>query len=317
MTAAGGFDVETVQMVRLHVEAGRVWYGHDGFFAEDSGHSVEKFFARAPWLGVPLDKIELIRLLGVPENAHLIIRLHERRVARRQRQRIELGSPMLLPVARDRSNPVRVLEALYQPEAAPLACGGLHDMTVWDFPTYAMLAALQDSRPEVPEKAVKALPYHPAWPAISFLPYRSEEVAVRLLTEVVDPRWFRHPLRPHRINKLLNYLGVTPENMKALLEDGPPGRNYDRAELVVNTWMGPPILEQVGAPSNFLMRAYFSTDDRAAGLLRACRRFVRFVYEVWLGEAACRNRDCGFMATQFFKNKAEWTAYQSHRRSLG
>lgn len=318
MTATGGFDVETVQMVRLHVAAGRVWYGHDGFFCEDSGHSVDEFFSRAPWLGVPLDKIETVRLLGVQDNAHLIVRLHERRVARRQRQRIELGSPMLLPVARDRCDPVRVMEALYQPEAAVLACGGLHDMTVWDFPTYTMLAALQDSRPEVPEKAVKALPYHPSWPALSFLPYRDEAVAVRLLTQVIDPRWFRDPFRPHRISKLLNFLGVTPENVKAILGYGPPGRNCDRAKLVVDVWLGEPL--QTGSldrPCNFLMRTYLSSEDQEVGLLRACRRFVRFLYEVWLGEAACRNRDCGFRPTQFFKDEAEWAAYQKHRRSLG
>jgi hypothetical protein len=298
--------------LRLHVAGGRVWVGRDGRVGGDGGLSVRDFLAPT---SPAADDASVVRLLGVRGNAALVCRLHERRTVRHLGQRIELASPALLPTARQREVPAAVLHCLLQPHQHQLACGGIHDMTAYDFPSYFMMAAVDD--PDgTGESATRAMSYHPAWPALSFLPHLDVLAAVDLLCDVVDPRWFRNPFRPHRINKLLNFLGVTPANMRAVTAGAKSGRNLARAERLVRTWFGGDLYRRQQAPNNFLYRVFTACADPASGLLRACRRFVRFVYEVWMSFVSAKVQECGFMPRRFFKDAAESAAFEEHCRGL-
>jgi hypothetical protein len=149
---------------------------------------------------------------------------------------------------------------------------------------------------------------HPAWPALAFVAGPDELVslphAAELLAHVVDPRWYRHPFRPHRFTRLYAHLGLSPANMRARLGVGSPGRHHARALAAVNAWYSPAGLAaygglRCGRPECFLWRVYASQSRSIArGLLRATTRFVDFVSLVWL-EAECRT--AGFEPGRFFR----------------
>lgn len=306
---------EVLRLVRLHVAGGCVWYGHDGLPERNSLRSVEEFLGGT--VGVATGRAAAVRLLGVPGNAELIVRLYRTRALRHEScvQRIELGAPTLLARAVDRDCPHKALLALWQSEPSALACGGFHDMAAVDLPSYALVASLRGPGPGGLDRAVRVLPGHPAWPALSFLPHLSRPTAVRLLAEIVDPRWYRHPFRPHRVSRLLGYLGVSPDNMRAYTGVGVPGRHYGRAALVLDTWFDINRLGNSRQDAAFLDRVFLTAADPAAGLLRASRRFVRFLYEVWLAGLSGRGGECGFLAGEFFTAR-ECAAWERHLGGL-
>lgn len=305
-------DYGQADQVRLHVSSGVVWCGAGGHPGGSSGLPTSAFLDSAAFSGGGGVPPSSFRLVGNRDNADMIVRLYERSVVRGMNYRIELASPSLV----GRAGPAAALRMLWSPAASAVASGGIHVMTSADFPSYLMLAAGASGDAEVAGRACLALSHHPAWPALSFLPRCSESHAVGLISDVVDPRWFRHPFRPHRISRLLAHLGVTPQNAAASLGLGRPGRNYDRFANALAVWYFDGIDSEPSAVNNFLARVLGSRSDRSAGILSACRRFVRFMHEVWVGELS-RSAESGFSPGEFFKSAAEEDAYEEHRAAGG
>lgn len=188
-TVADG--VKVARLVRLHVAGGRVWQGRDAVVT--GGPTVAEFLG-------DVDDDVTYRLLGTSANAGLIVGLHERRARLGLDQRIELFSPAAL-TGRHLTDAAVVLQFLWQPDPASLANGGCHCLSPWDFTAYAVAADLGD--PTSTPRAIRTMRCHPAWPAISFLPFRRDHAAARMLSDILDPRWFRDPSRPHRASRLL------------------------------------------------------------------------------------------------------------------
>lgn len=307
-----------VDLLRLHTdEQGHVWYGHDGAVGENSRCTVGVFFDKLKWLGVNLGSVRVIRLLGVPSNAELIVHLHHMRVRNKIRgQRVVLGSPMVCPTVADRGNPARVLSHLWQ-QYATLPSGCWHDLGDKDYTTYAMITALKDNKGEVDEQVRRIFRYHPLWPAVSFVASANCDAACRLVSHIVDPRWFRHPTRPHRLSRLHAHLGLTDKNMRAwMLQQDVGERNYARLSVLMNSWLGTNRVTDPAGPRNFLVRIHTLSGGGHKGAMIATRRYVRFLYEVWSGEVAMPRPEGGFLPSSFFKHSEEIAAYSTHLRTL-
>jgi len=179
-----------------------------------------------------------------------------------------------------------------------------------EFSAYALIAAMIRSNWKPNDTSRTILKYHPAWPALSFLPALNIDAACRWVSVLVDPRWFVQDFRPNRINKLCSFLGLTPRNMSVL--DGSkvePTQHLERCSLTLKAWVGSSSAADESVPAGFLNRTFRNGDSWSAGMLAASKRFVRFVREVWLSELSQRKM---FDPSMFFKTDAESNAYIAH-----
>jgi hypothetical protein len=306
-----------VAVLRLHTDAdGLVWYGDDGQLAVNSFLPAQDFL-RSDVLGFPLSSAACIRLLGTWANAPLVVHVQQLRASQPEmyrQQRVQLAAPALVPTAALRDDPVAVLQHLWQPTYSSRCPGMWHDMSNLDFCTYAMIQQLAGSV-SVPEIVRRIVVYHPAWPALSFVPGLDVDAGCRLLCDIVDPRWYKHPTHPGRLGRLHAHLGLVPANMRAYLGDGPPGRHFDRAVRVVQTWYG----GQGSSPTGFLGRALAAgrcgQDVCPDGLLRGCRRLADLVAIVWLLEVQPRHPEAHFDPLRFFGDREEADRFLSHYRA--
>ncbi len=285
--------------------------------AADSGLCVEDFL-----LTDRVCAARTIRVLGRADNAAAVEWLHNY-MARHKlpaTTRILLGDPST--VVRNDAGPGEILTATWHAITSRDAVCRWHPLTDSDYTAYALVSAVRCAGGRVTDKARRLLLYHPAYPAISFIPGTNVDACCQLLSEIVDIRWFRHPDRPNRITRLNSYLGLTPRNAVAMLVEPPRPvtPRYSRAVLAATAWLGyppgmlgtstPPVL----SPRDCLRRIYATAPSRVKGLLLATQKFVRFIREVWGGERD-PNTLC-FDPEQFFNSHEEIYAYQEHRRAL-
>jgi hypothetical protein len=226
--------VHTDLLVRLHVDkSGAVWYGDGGEPATNTFLDPWDFFENEARLE-DLDNAKTIRLLGTRDNAPLITKLHERRLADTafKFKRVELGSPGVVPPAWLRDDPISVMHHIWQLPASSNVAGQWHDMQTVDYATYSMMNTFTETAPgrEVPDHTLKIAEYHPTWPAFTFIPTADKHAAARLICDIVDPRWYRHPRHPAQVEvyhedvvvghwKTVKFSGALPAaDVRAMLE---------------------------------------------------------------------------------------------------
>lgn len=306
-------EPEKIEVLRVHVAAnGHVWYGDDVMPAIDSGLPVQEFLTPDE-SGVELRRVRLVRVLGLRQNAALICGMYEIRAQIRERE-IRLGSPALCQTQAVLDDPSKVLQYLWQPDTPSALVQHWHPCDKYDYLTYAMIKELTADPRSVQGHGYAAL--HPAWPALTFIDGVHLPSARQLLVDIVDPRWFIHYWRPHRHNRLYEYLGLTPQNIAAALGAGERGRNYQRAENVLRVWRSENKKEctpDLEAPGAFLRRLAGHYPDPVKGVLRACKKLVSFVTLLWLDAVTRKQPDTGFSPSAFFHTVEEYAAFQAHR----
>ncbi len=320
MTATVSKTIQTT-LLRLHVDVGGiVWYGHDRCFAEDSGLTPVPFLKEHEQFGFQLDGVQQARLLGTASNAELIVALQQQRRRRPRQlgvQGIQLASPAVCPSSGCRSDPHQVMQLLWQPTTSGYTSGFWHDLSEKEFPTYALinrLASCDDGR--LDDRTTRILHYHPAWPALSFLPTLSPWAAANLIAQIVDPRWFRDLTHHNRLSRLFVFLGLTPENVAAFVDGRRGPRHFDRFRFVLDAWSTRGAYTvNIDDPRNFLWRILRHHQGKN-GLLTASKWFVRFIREVWLHELGSREPEAVFVTGDFFRNSEEIRAYVQHREAL-
>lgn len=309
-----------VKLLRLHTDTdGTLWYGRDCLPYESTQRPVSEFHRNPMSFDFGLDRARTVRLLGVADNAALVIALkkcHHDFPELAAKQVVLLGSPQVVPSPALRGNPEIVLQAMWQPSPSGTAAGCWHKMGNREYTSYAIVHELRQTGGKTSEMARRSLRYHPAWPALSFLCGLDEDAACRLISLVIEPRWFRHPFRPTRLSRLNSYLGLNPANMAAFVSGDGGGHNFDRARIVIETWTAG-YTAPTETAGGFLHRLADTAPSGQyhVGLLRACLRFVRFLFEVWTAESAS-DHEAKFEPAMFFKRPEEVEAYAHHRRNL-
>lgn len=301
---------DQISLLRLHTDSnGIVWAGDDVQLAINTACSAPAFF-NSDVLNTPWSKVRSVRLLGIRENAALICHIHQRRAAEPQlltSQRVYLFSPVIQADAKD---PVAILQTLWQPSATSVLSNQMHLMTPQDFCTYGLILETFKAGGQVSDVIRRIIRYHPAWPALSFVRSLNIDHACALLNEIVDPRWFLHPKRPHRLTRLYAYLGLTQKNILAVIRGGDPDRNYNRALLAVRSWYDP---QAVGSyTEDFLWRTCSAGTDQIRGVLRATQRFISFVATYWLTTMNHAHPEAGFRPDLFFHADDEIAAFHKH-----
>lgn len=313
-------EIDQIQVLRLHTaENDLVWFGDDSTLGCNSYLEADDF-VEYDSLGFSLDRVRSIRLFGTAKNAALILRLQQIRLNAAGTSvahlPIMLGSPTICRTDGNLREPEAALHYLWQPESN--LSWQWHHLMSSDYCSYSLIDSLQREFGVVSEKARRIAAYHPAWAAVSFIPHCDIEAACRSLAEIVDPRWYVHYTHPHRLSRLLSYLGVTPHNVSAYLGECQPGRHYERAATMIGTWYNRESVQayntgKCDAPNDFLWRIFSSQDTVGKGILRATERLVSLIYHVWLYAVSPPHPEVTFEPSLFFKNEAESQAFVIHR----
>lgn len=301
-------------IIKLHTaDDGHVWYARGISAVKNSEQIVDSFLLSPVVTGLGLT----FRVLGVQQNAELICALYLRRYKGEVRS-IEVAGPNILDSQYDLRSPEMVLQRMRTAAVAP-ACGGWHQLTMHDYPTYAMLARMLRTNYEYDESVQQYFQLHPAHKALNFIPTLDAASAAKLLIHIVDPRWYIDRRRPDRIKKLELFLGLTPavqvkvSNNKKLLTKT---REF-RCAAVLNSWKTQnPDAVDLKNPANFLYRIYHAAGGGDKGDLRASQAFVRYVNDNWLVGLENRKgaRDGLFAPNLFFKTPAEIESYEYHMK---
>jgi hypothetical protein len=290
-------------VLRLHTDAsGLVWYG-DERGTRNSKQTPREFVENEGVLGSPLPAAPIL-LFGSHANAELITRLGDSMGVNVKRH-VVLVAPIVTFKLHD---PVTLLHQLLQPCSLVLA--SCHIMSAADLLVYAMAFELGIGTAPA-ELATRLAVRHPAWAAISFVRQGSVEAACRLLACILDPRWFRDPHCPSRTSRLRKYLGLTPDNARAFLSQrAQPGRHYDRAKCVFESWWTP--IATDGAPANFLGREFMQYEANSwRSLLRASTRYLDLVVRLWLA-ATAEHPEALFDPKLFFPSRRDAEAFGRH-----
>lgn len=306
------YPVPEEQTLKLHTGLdGCVWYSKNIGPPVNSEKIVDEFLRSPLWAEFG----KTVRLIGTPQNAELISALYLRR-HKREVAAVEVAGPNILNSKEDLTDPKVVLLQM-RSVGLSAACGGWHQVSMHDYPTYAMLARLNRANFTFDDAAVTYLQMHPAYKAAKFIPTLNEEALARLLTTIIDPRWYVDKRLPERAAKLELFLGLTPQIQAHV---STPTRILKRSRefrclAVLNTWR---VEDAVGVdltnPANFLYRVYNAAGGGTRGDLRASQVLVRYLRHTWLAGLETRRgvQDGLFAPNLFFKTPAEIAAYNQH-----
>lgn len=253
--------------LRLHVDDDRrVWWGDARRSAKRSELTSDEFVRQDV-----VHEAVTLRLFGTPGNAELLWRLHLQRARREQFGTVWVHNPQ---GCRPGTPASAALRQLWQPGLPQAIDQQAHVFSAAEYPAYLLVDEML-RRNHAASSATFLLAAHPAWTAASFLgcstPHRRLGLA-KLLAAVGDPRWFRDPARPNRLNRLLAHLGL-----------GGWQSTFDhkcRAAAVRTAWGGDE--DDCDDVHSILCRILGPQARDAGGLRRVDRFFVRFLNLVWL-----------------------------------
>jgi len=299
-------------ITKLHTAVdGKIWYARGVDAVTCSDREIDDF------LKLPLASGfgNIFRLLGVAQNAELIAALYTRRKHNEVRA-VEVAGPNSLPGGSASDNPVLTILQL-RALIASSAAGGWHEVTMSDYPTYALIARLQRNHATFDEAAENYLRLHPVYYALSFIPTLCSLSLSQLLVSIVDPRWFAHPELRDSVGKLFLFLGLTPSVQKKVSDNKAliKSARAIRAAHVMNSWKTTdPDDIDIKKPENFLYRIWHEAGGGWRGDLRASQAFVRYMRDNWLAGLDKRvGRADGLFAPDiYFKTPEEMVAFKRH-----
>lgn len=295
--------------LKLHTDKrGHVWYC-DGVTSPRNSEQTADTFLRS----AVVNRLSAqVRLLGLPQNAELIIELFLRR-QKREIAHVQVASSRAAGAPDEILDPVTALLKMRALQASS-SCGGWHSVAMSDYAIYAMLAHFLRNDFVLDDTAATYLHAHPVYKIVSFIPSINEAALARLLVTIIDPRWYVDTRMPDRASKLELFLGLTPKiqrrvsNAKVILSKA---REF-RCATVLQCWKTQTVDSAVvDAPREFLWRIWGTAGGDAAGDLRASQAFVRFLRLNWLETLDTRRgkKDGLFLPTRYFKNATERQAF--------
>lgn len=297
--------------IKLHTDNdGHVWYAKGIGPPTNSEQIVDEFMLSPVLAGIGL----CVRVLGTQQNAELIAALYLRR-HKGEIRALEVAGPQIV-LAAATTDPRDAIIKMRGMAIAP-ACGGWHPVSMMDYPTYAMLARMLRTNFVLDESASTYYHLHPAYRALSFIPGLCPEEVAKLLTTVIDPRWYVDLRMPERTSKLELYLGLTPRAQRRVSDKTQilkRSRELRCANVLACWKTADPASVDLTAPAHFLYRVYKYAGGGPKGDLRASQAFVRYLRHNWLAGLENRNgvKDGLFAPDLFFKSPAEIESYSRH-----
>lgn len=298
--------------VKVHTDDdGYVWYSDGVSQPQNSGQTAEGFLRVSAVNSLSTQ----VRLLGVPQNADLIVEFFKRR-QRKEIADIQIAGPNgCVAVLNDPTSTLLRMRGL---TVSP-SCGGWHSMTATEFATYSLLAQLQKNQFafDMPTKAYFTL--NPLHKLLRFIPAINEAACANLLATIIDPRWYVDARMPDRSSKIELFLGLTPKVQKRVSDSSiiVTKKREIRCAVVLNCWKTKdPDEVDMTDPREFLWRIWKTAGSNSNGDLRASQAFIRFLRLNWLDLLDTRpgKKDSIFAPSRFFKTPAEVKAFVAYMK---
>ena len=236
------------------------------------------------------------RVLGCPVNYQLIAELYMKLVYGREGSRVLVGSPNVC--AHRYGDIERLLLCLSAPS--------VHDSLVhrWHvadkYICNNLLLLYYYHQEGMCDVVTRTYGYHCLSRHFDFISLESVELAVKLISEIVDPRWFLKAEKPYRLSRLEHHFGLNyhqPRISKSLDCD-----SQRRLSLLRS------IVDELPHDSVIVSEKTYIGDARLR-MTETCRKVLSFVARVWLSELSL---DGYFDPQRFFKRTLNLDAYRLH-----
>jgi hypothetical protein len=282
-------------------DGGQVWYLEGDDMPASSGQPVDAFLPTIAW--------DRVRLVGMPANAELAVRLYEQKRAGRL-QSLEVCSPFCCESVEDRKDPEVLLFKMRAYEA-PVSVGGWHQFAERDVLSYLLAAHVYAGKP-IGATQYKILMAHQVWPALSFIRRLDTEAVCKLIGTIIDPRWYVDAVDPDSPVRLEQFLGLYQKIQTSKIE---PSDSSKRYQLVLDCWKtsAPGGQLQKLGPDQFLWRTWHAKGGGTKGDLGASKLFVEYLKAVWT-VVVCDGPKTSrlFVPEHFFASEDEVKAYKAH-----
>lgn len=151
----------------------------------------------------PSNRLEpgVYRVLGLPQNYKLIAELSY--VARSPTISLLVGSPLVYSSHFEKEDVEKFLTHMRSLSVDESLSNCWHRINRTSFMTFVLLSQLKQENFGV--KTQIAYACHPMKPYFDFLGCQTELMPVSLIAEIVDPRWYLHPEKPHRLSRLKSH----------------------------------------------------------------------------------------------------------------
>lgn len=294
---------------KIHTDTdGIVWYASGINPAENAHQKAEAFLDSSIISRINLN----VRLLGIPQNAELIVNLYGRK-RKRELGTIYLAGPNVCESMLELADPVITFRRM-RDVFTPASCGGWHEMSDADFALYSLILRMQKSNDWFDLLGQALYEMHPVRKSLNVIGGLSHKNTASLMALIVDPRWYVDRRRPDNPCKLPFYLGLTPKTQRRVSDTKKlvhKGRDL-RCATVMSCWKTQdPATVDFNAPENFLWRIWRAAGGDAKGDLRASQAFIGYLRAQWLDALVRRAgaRDALFLPNTFFKTQEEKQAY--------
>jgi hypothetical protein len=284
---------------------GVVWYLNGDQMPRSSAKSIEAFVDSSH---VTADTG--IRVVGLPVNAELLIRLFERKL-RISLPSLQVCSPLCCESAEERKDPELLLYSMRSFGVSP-SLGGWHEFDLKDYHSYTL--ASHYYRTLGPDDYSRQVMIgHSAWPALSFISGLDSDACSQLLATIIDPRWYIDAaVDPNRGSKLEQFLGLNPKIQVQLGANKSSSLQHARCRLVLHCWKTESPKRPIG-PRSFLWRAWAGRGGGYRSDLVASKLFISFLRQTWL-QSVCNGPQANhlFVPEYFFVHPDEIVAFKAH-----
>lgn len=294
--------IDERDVVKLHTTpAGQLWWCDGELLPQISPRDIIANILRR--------EKPVVRLLGIRENAYMIVKLHG--LLPESGGHVEVASPRVCDTKEEVRSPVISLHRMRQC-MLPASLGGWHTVTAADIATYRLLASLYDGVPA--GELVEDFKCHPVYRYLSFIDTLDISAAVKVVGRIVDPRWHVSLQHPESLAGLRMRMGVSPRCLQRLDADDITTDGAIALNDVLGCWYGNrPCVSKVASPGNFLWRIMTAGKSEANGKLKACGVFLSYLTRTWHQQLV---RDSPqqlemFLPERLF-NQDELAAYKLH-----
>jgi len=303
--------MRTDNVVRLHTgDNGLVWLGTDNDLGKETPFDTKSALDDKHIMSV-LSSSQVVRIVGTQRNAPLICRLYELQYGGGKlcNTKVLLFSPDAVCNTDDVAS---TLDTLWRVPDSSRLSGHFHEMDKGDYIAYSLIKLVATEVPgPVSRKVRRLVPWHPAWPACTFVRSLDVSEASRLLCDIIDPRWYRHLTHPGRFGRLYRSLGVTKENVHAFIYGKPGGKHFDRAKTAIRTWYNDGLNKNANDCSNFLA-VYLRKYPLPEAVHRGTQKLIEFIATFWLDSTRAYHPELGFDAGRFFKHTVTAREFAGH-----
>ena len=214
-------------------------------------------------------------VLGCPENYRMITQLYATLNQKEATSSLLIGAPKL---CKGRDRDVRqVLSCLSTLNVQDSLVNCWHDAGSKTFNTMLLLQYYHTEG--INEIVGEIFGQHCLRNYFNFMGLHSLKLAVQLVNEIVDPRWFLNPKRPHNLSRIESYFGLKPAQFRRVCGPGLllADDNHKRALLLMA------IVEKL-PKDRFVETETSQIKDENSRMVMKCRQVLGFIVRAWLTE---------------------------------